>query len=68
MIMVGSIIIHSLMLQMSMRENLLYLNTQMDKEALIHTLKKKNDVIKVLSLNCQSILAKFDQLSIYTSL
>ena len=40
----------------------------MGNEALLNTLKEKKKVFKVLALNCQSLYAKYDQLSIYVDL
>lgn len=40
----------------------------MNNEVLVDTLKKKTKVFKVLALNCQSMFAKYDQLSIYVHL
>ena len=40
----------------------------LDNQALIDVLKQKQTVFKVLSLNCQSLFAKFDQLTVYLSM
>jgi hypothetical protein len=45
-------------------ENSVYLN----QESLVNVLKRKHNVFKVLSLNCQSLYAKYDQLCIYLSM
>lgn len=45
-------------------ENSVYL----DNQALIDALRSKQNVFKVLSLNCQSLYAKFDQLIVYLNM
>ena len=45
--------------------NLFALSMYIDNDALMNTLEEKKDVFKVLSLNCQSLCAKHDQLYVF---
>lgn len=45
--------------------NLFELSMYIDNDALMNTLEEKKDVFKVLSLNCQSLCAKHDQLYVF---
>ena len=48
--------------------NLLMHSPYMDNDDAVNILKSKNDTFSILSLNCQSLQSKFDQLQVYTKL